>query len=89
MKRTQGFLRGRLVPAMPGRAGPIGSAVAATADARGNGPEDGNCPLSEDAAAGEGLAAAEHCGAEHYSCCKVRLRKRRHAASGHVPDIPD
>jgi hypothetical protein len=66
-----------------------GSNAVATADARGNDPGDGNYRLSEGAAAGEGLAAAEHCGAAHCSCCKARLRSRRHAASGHGPGIPD
>jgi hypothetical protein len=83
------FLRGRLVPAWPGRAGPFGSAAVATADARGNDPGDGNYRVSEVASAGEVLAAAEHCGVAHCNCCKVLLPKRRHAASGHGPGTPD
>jgi hypothetical protein len=88
-KRGQGYLRGRRVPARPGRAGPFCSAAEATASAPANAPEDGNYRVSEDAAAGEGLAAAEHCGAARCNCCKVHLRSRQHAASGLGPSIPD
>jgi hypothetical protein len=84
-----GMVAGTARPGMPGRAGPIGSAAVATVNARGNDPGDGNYRVSEDAAAGEGLAAAEHCGAAHCNCCKARLRRRLHAATGREPGIPD
>jgi hypothetical protein len=57
--------------------------------ARGNGPGDGNCRVSEDAAAGAGLTAAEHCGAAHYSCCNDLPQSRWRAANGHEPSILD
>ena len=71
------------------RAYPNGSIAAATADAQVDDPAGGNCRASGDAAAGEGPAAAVHCGAARYSCYRVLLRRRRHAASGHGPRIPD
>jgi hypothetical protein len=75
---------------LPGqRAYPTGSIAAATADARVDDPAGGNCRASGDAAAGEGPAAAVHCGAARYSCYRVPLRRPRHAASGHRPGIPD
>jgi hypothetical protein len=67
----------------------MGSAGVATADARGNDPGDGNYRVSEDEAAGEGLAAAEHCGAGLCSWRKARFRMRLRAASGRGPGIPD
>jgi len=67
----------------------MGSAAVATADGRGNDPGAGNYRVSGAAAAGEGLVAAEHCGAVHCSWCIARLRRRLHAASDHGPGIPD
>ena len=72
-----------------GTSGPFDLVAAAIVDARASGPADGNSQVIEDAAAGEGLTAAEHCAAANYSCCKARLRSRWRAASGRGPSIPD
>src|SRR5215472_4406662 len=90
LQRIRGFVAGTARPGLgPGRAGPESPAGAVIAGALADGPADGNYPASEDAAAGEGLAAAERCGAERHSCCRVLLRRRTPAASGREPRTPD
>ena len=77
---------------LPDQAGTNGSdlsSVTVTVDVLVDGPTDGNFPASGDAAESVGPAAAAHCGAAHYSCCRVHLRSRPPAANGREPRIPD
>jgi hypothetical protein len=76
-------------PGLTRTSGPFGSVAMATADALGNDPGGGNYRVSEDAAAGDCRAAAARYGAAHCNYCKVLLRRKRRAASGHGPGTPD
>ena len=76
-------------PGLTGTSESDGSTVAATAGVLADGPSDGNCPANGDATGGASPAAAAHCVAVNYNCCKILLRNRQPAASGRELRIPD